>query len=183
MDGYLGHAISIVTLDAVIVWMMPALMSFVIGLLVYRRGKMRLRACLALFILIFYLAFVFTLTIFERNVSSEASMQLKLFWSYDYIFNGDKGMFFEVFWNVVLFMPYGFLASFISNSKGKWLVFLSGFLMSVMIELTQLVAHRGVFEYDDILHNSLGTIIGIALFYVATRILVSFERKYKIQLI
>lgn len=183
MDGYLGHAISIVTLDAVIVWMMPALMSFVIGLLIFRKGRMSLRSCLALFMLIFYLAFVFALTVFERNVSPEAAMKLKLFWSYDYIFNGDKGVFFEVFWNVVLFMPYGFLASFISKSKGKWIVSLSGFLMSVAIELTQLLAHRGVFEYDDIVHNTLGTIIGIALFYFAYKILLSFERKYKIQLI
>ena len=183
MDGYLGHAISIVTLDAVFNWIMPALMSFLIGYLVYRRGKMRLRACLALSILIFYLAFVLTLTIVARNVSQEASMQLKLFWSYDYIANGDKGMFFEVFWNVVLFMPYGFFASFISKSKAKHSVFLSGFMLSVAIELTQLVAHRGVFEYDDILHNTLGTVIGIALFYVAAKVLLSFERKYKIQLI
>ena len=183
MDVYLGHAISLVTFDSVIVWLMPALACFLIGCLLRSRGKMRLLDCLALAILTFYLAFVYTLTIYAREVTSEATMQLSLFWSYKHILSGDKNMFFEVFWNVVMLMPYGFLASFISKSKAKWSVFLSGFMLSVGIELTQLLTHRGLFEYDDILHNTLGTAIGIALFYVAAKIISSFEKKYKIQLI
>lgn len=183
MDVYLGHAISLVTFDSVIVWLMPALACFLIGCLLRSRGKMRLLDCLALAILTFYLAFVYTLTIYAREVTSEATMQLSLFWSYKHILSGDKNMFFEVFWNVVMLMPYGFLASFISKSKAKWSVFLSGFMLSVGIELTQLFTHRGLFEYDDILHNTLGTAIGIALFYVASKIISSFEKKYKIQLI
>ena len=132
--------------------------------------------CLALSILTFYLAFVFTLTIYERPVTPEATMQLALFWSYKYILNGDKGMFFEVFWNIVMFMPYGILASILSKSKAKWHVLLSGALLSAAIELTQLISHRGLFEYDDILHNTLGTIVGIALFYAAAKVIARIER-------
>ena len=87
-------------------------------------------------------------------------------------------MFFEVFWNVVLFMPYGFLASIISKSKAKWSVLLSGSLLSVAIELTQLITHRGLFEYDDMIHNTLGTVIGIAMFYLAAKVLLSIERRF-----
>ena len=141
-----------------------------------------LNHCLALSILTFYLAFVFTLTIYARTVTPDATMQLSLFWSYKYIANGDKGMFFEVFWNVVLFMPYGFLASIISKSRSKWPVLLSGSLLSVVIELTQLFAHRGLFEYDDIVHNTLGTVIGIAFCLMAAKLLSKIERKYNIQL-
>ena len=176
MNGYLGHAISLVTFDAVIVWMIPALACFLIGCLLRSKGKMRLMDCLALSILTFYLAFVFTLTIYERPVTPEATMQLSLFWNYKHIINGDKGMFFEVFWNVVMFMPYGILASIVSKSKAKWHVLLSGSLLSVAIELTQLFSHRGLFEYDDILHNTLGTIVGIALFYLAAKIIVRIEK-------
>ena len=71
-------------------------------------------------------------------------------------------MFFEVFWNIVMFMPYGILASILSKSKAKWHVLLSGALLSAAIELTQLISHRGLFEYDDILHNTLGTVVGVA---------------------
>lgn len=31
------------------------------------------------------------------------------------------------------------------------------------IELTQLIIHRGLFEFDDIIHNTAGTIIGVVL--------------------
>ena len=176
MNGYLGHAISLVTFDAVISWIIPALACFLIGLLLRSKGKMRLMDCLALSILTFYLAFVFTLTIYERPVTPEATMQLALFWSYKHILNGDKGMFFEVFWNIVMFMPYGILASILPKSKAKWHVLLSGALLSAAIELTQLISHRGLFEYDDIIHNTLGTIVGIALFYVAAKAIGRIEK-------
>ena len=132
--------------------------------------------------LVFYLGFVFSLTIFSRTVSKDVQMELALFWSYKMIAHGDKYMFFEVFWNVVLFMPYGFLASIHSRSKAKWTVFLSGSLLSVAIELTQLFTHRGLFEYDDIVHNTLGTAVGIALCLIASKVLINLERKYNIQL-
>ena len=182
MDAHLGKALSLVTLDAIIVWIIPALICFAIGYLHYRRGKLRLRSCLALAMLVFYLGFVFSLTIFSRTVSKDIQMELALFWSYKMIARGDKYMFFEVFWNVVLFMPYGFLASIHSRSKAKWTVFMSGSLLSVAIELTQLFTHRGLFEYDDIVHNTLGTAVGIALCLIASKVLINLERKYNIQL-
>lgn len=182
MDVYLGKALSLVTLDAVIVWMIPALICFSISYLRFRKGKMRLRSCLALSILVFYLGFVASLTLISRTASPNAMMELELFWSYRMISTGNKGMFFEVFWNVVLFMPYGFLASICSKSKAKWTVFLSGSLLSVAIELTQLFSHRGLFEYDDIVHNTLGTVVGIALCLIASKVLINLERKYNIQL-
>ena len=182
MEAYLGKALSLVTLDAVVVWMIPALICFSITYLRYRKGKMRLRSCLALSMLFFYLGFVASLTLLSRQVAPLARMELELFWSYRLIHSGDKGMFFEVFWNVVLFVPYGFLASISSKSKAKCMVFLSGSLLSVAIELTQLFTHRGLFEYDDIVHNTLGTVVGIALCLIASKVLINLERKYNIQL-
>ena len=182
MDGYLVKAVSLVTLDAVVVWIIPALICFSVCYFHYRKGIMRLRSCLALSMLIFYLGFVFTLTIFERTVTPNKNMELTLFWSYKLIANGNKNMFMEVFWNVVLFIPYGFLASISSKSKAKWTVFLSGSLLSVAIELIQLFTHRGLFEFDDIIHNTLGTVIGIALCLIAAQFLVRIERKYNIQI-
>lgn len=40
----------------------------------------------------------------------------------------------------------------------------SGLLISVCIEVVQLVFHRGLFEFDDMFHNTLGTLIGIGIF-------------------
>lgn len=178
MEAYLGKALSLVTLDAVVVWIIPALICFTVCYLRCRSGKMRLRSCLALSMLIFYLGFVASITLLSRQAAPFARMELELFWSYRLISAGDKGMFFEVFWNVVLFMPYGFLASIHSRSKAKWTVFLSGSLLSVAIELTQLFSHRGLFEYDDIVHNTLGTAVGIAICFVLLKAISVLERKY-----
>ena len=34
---------------------------------------------------------------------------------------------------------------------------------SMLIELAQLVSFRGLFEFDDVMHNALGTAIGVLL--------------------
>ena len=52
--------------------------------------------------------------------------------------------------NIVLFIPFVFL--------------LFGFLLSLSIELCQLLFRLGWFEVDDILHNVLGTYLGIRLY-------------------
>jgi glycopeptide antibiotics resistance protein len=39
-------------------------------------------------------------------------------------------------------------------------IILIGFLISLTIEILQLVTKRGLFEFDDIFHNTLGVAIG-----------------------
>ena len=66
--------------------------------------------------------------------------------------------------NIVLFLPFGFLlsAAYKRTSMGKFLVL--GFMLSLFIEACQLVFRLGWFEVDDILHNVLGTYLGIRLY-------------------
>ena len=33
----------------------------------------------------------------------------------------------------------------------------------MLIELAQLVSFRGLFEFDDVMHNAIGTAIGVLL--------------------
>ena len=42
-------------------------------------------------------------------------------------------------------------------------ILLIGFCISFSIELMQLVLCRGMFDVDDIIHNSLGFLIGIVI--------------------
>ena len=37
---------------------------------------------------------------------------------------------------------------------------LCGFVLSLLIELTQLVTHLGMFDLDDLMNNSLGAFLG-----------------------
>jgi glycopeptide antibiotics resistance protein len=46
------------------------------------------------------------------------------------------------------------------SKTGSGRIILIGFLISLTIEILQLVTKRGLFEFDDIFHNTLGVAIG-----------------------
>ena len=43
--------------------------------------------------------------------------------------------------------------------------------ISVLIELAQLISYRGLFEFDDMIHNALGTAVGVLLVLGLRRLL------------
>lgn len=65
--------------------------------------------------------------------------------------------------NAVLFVPLGVLGAEILRKKIA-LAVIGGFTISLVIELMQLVTQLGVFDVDDLLFNTLGTLLGIGLF-------------------
>ena len=66
--------------------------------------------------------------------------------------------------NLILFMPFGFLLYAVADQPCTARLLLLGFLLSLSIELCQLLFRLGWFEVDDILHNVLGTYLGIRLY-------------------
>ena len=61
-------------------------------------------------------------------------------------------------------MPAGILLPFIFNKKIRWWQgLLVGVLISSGIESLQLILCRGLFEFDDIIHNSFGCMVGAVL--------------------
>lgn len=69
--------------------------------------------------------------------------------------------------NILLFVPMGFLLPLgIRKLRAGWKTCLTGFCISLAIELVQLFACIGVFECDDLLNNTLGTLIGYGVFAV-----------------
>ena len=63
--------------------------------------------------------------------------------------------------NIFIFIPVGLLISLIWNIKDKNVV-LTGFLISLSIELTQLFLKRTT-DIDDLILNTLGVIIGLLI--------------------
>lgn len=149
---------------------MIAIAVGLIAFVFYRKDKLRGSAFAAFPLFAFYLSFVLTITIIERIVTAKAKYELELFWTYKAIQAGQTDLRAEIFWNVVLFIPIGILVSMMLSKKRKWLSIIIGFLMSAGIELTQLLLHRGLFEFDDMVHNTLGTVIGLVLFLIVSRI-------------
>ena len=71
--------------------------------------------------------------------------------------------------NLILFMPFGFLLYAVTDQPRMVRILLFGFLLSLAIELCQLFFRLGWFEVDDILHNALGTYLGICLYRRAVK--------------
>lgn len=83
--------------------------------------------------------------------------------------------------NVLLFMPLGFMLPYIwKKYEVLWKTALSGFTFSLIIELSQLF-NRRVTDIDDLLMNTLGTLIGWVIFRLLKEHLSKFQEKVSVQ--
>jgi glycopeptide antibiotics resistance protein len=70
----------------------------------------------------------------------------------------------NVLGNLVLFIPFGVLASLLSKkSLSDWMIVLSSCLLSVVLEGVQYTLGVGIFDVDDIIYNTLGAWIGLMM--------------------
>lgn len=132
-----------------------------IGFIAYRGKKMKKFVMGALAIEYYFL--VLCSTVICRTASVSKRLELKPFYNYVDIWNGVdfKRTLMEVLLNVALFVPIGFLLGGIIP-KGFLKVLLSGCLLSIMIELLQLASGRGLCETNDVVHNTIGCMLGYA---------------------
>ena len=84
-------------------------------------------------------------------------MSLDLFWSYRRFFTNTI-LREQIINNIWLFVPFG---AILYRLWPKGYVVLIPSLLSLAIEVMQLVLRTGVFELDDIVSNSLGGLIGV----------------------
>ena len=78
-----------------------------------------------------------------------------------------KGQMSSMALNVMLFVPLGFLVPSCLSAKIRWTwmkVILLGLGSSLAIETTQLITHLGWFDTSDLMHNTLGTVLGYGLY-------------------
>lgn len=69
--------------------------------------------------------------------------------------------------NVIGFIPYGFILPIISQkTRSAFLIIFSGFLLSLCVEIIQLITKVGCFDVDDLILNTLGAAIGYLAFAV-----------------
>lgn len=108
-----------------------------------------------------YLSVMLMITFLSRESGSGQGMDLQLFSTWGI---NDRNNAYVVE-NVLLFIPYGFLGAWVRRPMRRFFgcAFL-GAATSLGIEFLQLVTKRGFFQVDDILTNTLGTVIGYLLF-------------------
>lgn len=68
--------------------------------------------------------------------------------------------------NIIAFVPFGALIRWVINRKVTWLEVVGyTFLLSLSVEILQLIARVGVFDVDDLLLNTLGGLVGFWIYY------------------
>lgn len=76
----------------------------------------------------------------------------------------------SVILNLLMLLPLGYLLPLCHRGmKRCWSVILTGFVLSLLIEILQLLTHRGWFDVDDIFLNTLGALIGYGLYKAILR--------------
>lgn len=160
-------------------WLLTILcLGIVIVLVLYWDNSRKLITRLILFE---YLIFIFGLTVIYREESQERLYLLTPFWNYNIIYrNRNLELLFEVVMNVIWFIPVGFLFGTqlkTDSRKQSWFVILLlGIGFSLGIELLQLLFKKGYFEVDDIIHNSVGCLIGYLFWLGISKVIIASKR-------
>lgn len=133
------------------------------------RGKSKI-ATLPFSCLMMYLQILLIITYFSRESGSRVGvMDLQLFSTWGINLRNNA----YVVENVLLFIPYGFILPWAVARQRHFSTNLrTGAVTSLAIECMQLVTRRGYFQIDDILTNTLGTILG----YLCYRIFEIIQR-------
>lgn len=101
-----------------------------------------------------------------KRSESVAGYNFIPFWSYEAIKNGKTDLITENVMNIIVFIPVGMILGSLLRVKGSWLITLTvGMCISVSIETMQYFLGRGFSEVDDVIHNTIGCIIGYILVY------------------
>ncbi|MDR6550213.1 glycopeptide antibiotics resistance protein [Paenibacillus qinlingensis] len=113
-------------------------------------------------LLLGYLFMVFSLTILNRGTSADKEINLNLTSSYLDVWNTwSNTSFLLLVYNIAMLFPLGILLPLVSpkfqSLKAILCISLS---FTLGIETFQWITHRGIFELDDLVHNTLGALAG-----------------------
>lgn len=76
----------------------------------------------------------------------------------------------NLFGNIVIFMPFGFLVPILGRKKRNfWFTSLLSFALSLAVECIQLVTRTGCFDVDDIFLNTIGGMLGYLVYALVQR--------------
>lgn len=130
------------------------------------------RVVITLLFILYVVLLLFTVLLMDRSVKDEYQYNLVLFDEIKRYFRyreqvGNWIFLRNILGNVVGFIPLGTCLPYVfPKMRHPLLVALISFECSLVIELTQLVFKIGSFDVDDLLLNTLGGIIGCAVYYI-----------------
>lgn len=117
-------------------------------------------------------AFILVMTLFGRRIGEIRRYDFKPFESYyNALIEGDMEILLQIFMNIAMYIPFGFLlpCCFKVFEKRRYVIYVAA-SSSFIIEFIQIILKIGLFEIDDIINNTLGSIIGLAIYTLCVRI-------------
>lgn len=97
-------------------------------------------------------------------------VEIRRFWIYRKQL-GMFALFTNIFGNVLGFVPYGFVLPVIARRmRSGFFIILSGFAISLSVEVIQLITRVGCFDVDDMILNTLGAALGYGIYAVCDKI-------------
>lgn len=148
------------------------LISFLLGTVVYgicRARSQHISFCLAAAMSVAYMVVVLSITVFSRGPTDHDFNYFPPLWAYKAIMGGhpdSKGLLVQIIVNIFMLVPLGFMLPFV-NRKYPILI---GIVCSLLVESMQYITKRGYFEIDDIVHNTIGILIGYLAYKVFSNI-------------
>lgn len=156
-------------------------MTILLGCIFYKYldYKIKIPTLIKIIILLLYCMIIILITLCRESKEDVKIVMRPLFafycypnvltWPYEIIKNGfanirciirHRTLLLDVL-NILLFVPFGFILQD-SQKETKWYTTaIIGFAFSAIIESIQLVFKLGNFEIDDVIFNSIGTMIGV----------------------
>lgn len=135
--------------------------------LIKNKGKFIFyKEMLMLGFIIYVMALFRVVTFQDVSWSSSNFIPFEEMFRYEF---GTKLFYKNVVGNMLMFIPYGFFISYFLKIKKPWLVLFLTTLVSITIEITQLLIGR-VFDIDDIMLNIVGGLLGFILYYLFVKI-------------
>lgn len=101
-----------------------------------------------------YVLFILFQTVIGREQKT-FRVEWMPFWSYSH-----PELYMEIILNYLLFIPLGILLYGTYGERIRLKVVMIGCVLSIGIEITQLVFRIGLFEFDDIIGNTIGCLMG-----------------------
>ena len=163
------------TIRELIYFSIVMLIALIVGIHFTRIGRIGVMQLVSGLLALIFLGIVFGSTVFTRNPGVR-QYQLEVFWSWKAILEegqakggitlsaSARSLLEENLLNMLLLFPLGVLLPFICGKKAAvWKGLLTGLFVSAWIEFLQLWLCRGLFEFDDMIHNAIGCMAGWAV--------------------
>lgn len=169
---------------AAMVLMIAAILFSIFYLIVYKKlmhgtKKVYPRYLIVSAVGIAYIVGVFCVTLKNRMAGLDGGVSMQLFASYRLAWNSHaEKPWRDILLNILMLVPLGILLP-VSFPKCRkfWVILLSGFCGSLVIEISQLITKRGIFETDDLWGNTFGALIGYGIFLLLWNVSLHLKRE------